>query len=796
MIFNRLYRKKRVGIFFSAILLLLGFVFLFSCGEELSDEKPSTQTQSYTVQFMIGEEIYEERQVEEGRSVEYPEDPTREGYEFLGWYLQEELQTEIVDLKEDICLTAGFTPCRYTIIYENTLDAENTNPTSYTIEEGHVFTPLSKSGYTFTGWTPAEIEMGTTGEVIVTAQWEEGYSIVYENTFEARNDNPESYLGNEEIIFTPIEREGYIFTGWTPAKIEVGATGDQYISANWEKIEYDIVYVGASDLQNTNPITYTIEDELIFTPLSKTGYTFTGWTPTKIEVGTTGTQTITANWRANTYTVSFLSGEGNGNMTPQTVIYDQPTTLSENAFTCTDYVFVCWTDLLGNTYNDGEEILNLSSTQDENIILTAQWTPVNLSTPKFGFDLSNVGQSGIDLDILTDHNASFVILRGGFTGSDGTMEKDLSFDLWYSGAKQRGVDVGVYWYSRADSYADGKAEAEFVYNNCLKGKRFEYPIYIDIEDSVHTANIANTTDAIKGFCEYLTEKNYLVGLYTYQAFTGYIDMSQFTQYEYWLAAYVDTPSKAYPYGMWQWGGDDTFYCTAHGHGGTSCGYSACTYDYYGDTRIGQYCNHCPYPNCTSFRALDSNWVYKDYPSIIKSQKLNGYEYDEEYEVLHYTFYTSDGGSLDTTSGQPLYYFSNGADSAPTIVDDSLWGKALRVDMTGNAGSLAFDNLSCSIAYTFTIKFHTENDAAVGHMLWKWAGGKDQSWIENDQFSSQKTYASNQTFVKESDGSYTWTFTTAPDTYQQDTLILWAAKGDGLGTPAPQTIFVHSVRITI
>ena len=55
-----------------------------------------------------------------------------------------------------------------------------------------------------------------------------------------------------------------------------------------------------------------------------------------------------------------------------------------------------------------------------------------------------------------------------------------------------------------------------MYENCLKGKQFEFPIYIDVEDTHHQVNNKRgVTDAIIGFCEYLENLGYYVGIYAF-----------------------------------------------------------------------------------------------------------------------------------------------------------------------------------------------------------------------------------------------------------------------------------------
>jgi hypothetical protein len=56
------------------------------------------------------------------------------------------------------------------------------------------------------------------------------------------------------------------------------------ISAHWTAENYGISYTNTLDVENTNPATYTIENAVYLTPLSKTGYEFLGWTYTGYNV--------------------------------------------------------------------------------------------------------------------------------------------------------------------------------------------------------------------------------------------------------------------------------------------------------------------------------------------------------------------------------------------------------------------------------------------------------------------------------------------------------------------------------
>ena len=131
-----------------------------------------------------------------------------------------------------------------------------------------------------------------------------------------------------------------------------------------------------------------------------------------------------------------------------------------------------------------------------------------------GIDVSSY-QAGLSFTAVKQ-SYDFAIIRGGFTGwgANRTKNKDDSFEKFYAAAKKAGVPVGCYYYSCANDAAGGKSEAAFLYEQCLKGKQFEMPIYIDVENvQWQLGNKKGVTDAIIAFGEYLEELGYYVGVY-------------------------------------------------------------------------------------------------------------------------------------------------------------------------------------------------------------------------------------------------------------------------------------------
>lgn len=213
---------------------------------------------------------------------------------------------------------------------------------------------------------------------------------------------------------------------------------------------------------------------------------------------------------------------------------------------------------------------------------------------KFGIDIS-VYQRNIDLMKAKAEGVEFAILRAGFTGygTGVSKNKDNSFENLYAKCKYLAIPVGAYWYSCANTYEKGKAEAEFMYEYCLKGKQFEYPIYIDVEDSHHQqkAGKKKVTEAIKGFCEYLESKGFYVGIYAnVNWFNNYIDTQALSMYDKWVACWSKERPENPSGGMWQFGGETNLIRT----------------------------------NKIAGLTCDQDYAYYDFPSIMKEKGLNGF----------------------------------------------------------------------------------------------------------------------------------------------------------------------------
>ncbi len=241
----------------------------------------------------------------------------------------------------------NYEPITYTISYDLEGGTVATaNPETYNVESNAItLSNPTKTGYTFAGWTgtglssatkTVTIEKGSTGNREYTANWTPNtYTVTY-NVNGGNALSPASKTVTYDSAYgtlpTPT-RTGYDFDGWFTA----ASGGTQVTKDSILKSEGTTIYAhwtihtstltvkpnggswnGSASEQSFTQNYNTTKDIPVPT---RTGYTFTGWTKSESFNGnlssTTGaatytfgsakgvTDTITANWSANTYEIGY-----------------------------------------------------------------------------------------------------------------------------------------------------------------------------------------------------------------------------------------------------------------------------------------------------------------------------------------------------------------------------------------------------------------------------------------------------------------------------------------------------------
>lgn len=138
------------------------------------------------------------------------------------------------------------------------------------------------------------------------------------------NSNPEYYYSEDGLTLKNLKSPGYIFEGWYDGegsnaeqikRIEVGETSDFELFAHWKPREYTITF--DSNLVPVNSINYTVDKGATLTSPSLFGYNFMGWSDDngnivkKIDKGTIGNITLTANWSSKRNQTRVVNELGN-----------------------------------------------------------------------------------------------------------------------------------------------------------------------------------------------------------------------------------------------------------------------------------------------------------------------------------------------------------------------------------------------------------------------------------------------------------------------------------------------------
>ena len=306
--------------------------------------KPQTVTITYHYNFGDSTQIFEDKGYPKNttatvRSYDYVGFTEPTGYKFLGWAtapngnVEYQPNTKVfVDANGDNNLYAVWQVKTYTVTYD--LDGgEWENDMTYAYpkkynEEVEVKADPTKTGYTFAGWTSAEVKVVNgkftmpAKNVTLKAKWNVNkYTIKWVNwdDSEVRTDTEVAY-GTELKAPADPTREAdaeytYTFASWTP-KIET-VTGDATYKAKYTKEAntYTLTYdLDGGEWENDTTYTYTKkynEEVEVKADPTKEGYTFVGWMSAEVEVVNgkftmpAKNVTLKAKWEANIYKVTY-----------------------------------------------------------------------------------------------------------------------------------------------------------------------------------------------------------------------------------------------------------------------------------------------------------------------------------------------------------------------------------------------------------------------------------------------------------------------------------------------------------
>lgn len=206
----------------------------------------------------------------------------------------------------------------------------------------------------------------------------------------------------------------------------------------------------------------------------------------------------------------------------------------------------------GTVYEDDNATVNDDSQHGEIPLYAAELFAKEDEVMLRGIDVSWV-QGDIDWAEVKRSGIDFAIIRAGRGDIDETGPKeDTFFRQNIEGAIKNGVNVGVYFYSYAQSVEQAVEEAEF-FVSLLEGYEISYPVIMDVEEPINGEDsISEISDA---FLQVVANEGYYPMLYSFRLkLENYIDTKLKDHYAIWVAQTENDqpPDVDFEYYMWQY----------------------------------------------------------------------------------------------------------------------------------------------------------------------------------------------------------------------------------------------------
>lgn len=361
----------------------------------------------WDVIFVDGENlISNEEGLAFGTSLAKPLDPNKLGYDFIGWFLDEDMEEEVVwpyiIPDKDSTLYAKFEPKEYTITFDTLGGSEIESITlPYGSKVNAPEETPEKEGFNFVGWFLdeegtqvvdfEELTMPIDG-LTIYAKWVDA-TIKYTVSFDLNGgvgeiDAQELSAGETAVEPEDPTKEGFVFKGWfldeelTEAyDFETPVTENITLYAKWNAL-----HTVSFDLNDGEGV---IEDIIIENGLSlekpedptKDGYRFVGWflsledeDAVDFPMEVTTDTVLHAKW-IKQYVVSFDLNGGTGTFhdipVDENGTLDEPTEIPTKA----GFDFVGWFEA------DAEVAFNFTTPVTDDLVLFAKWEEQVIQPP-------------------------------------------------------------------------------------------------------------------------------------------------------------------------------------------------------------------------------------------------------------------------------------------------------------------------------------------------------------------------------------------------------------------------------
>ena len=240
---------------------------------------------TYDVHFFVDDICVHQVEVKKQGRVEKPLDPVKEGYHFLGWYLEDELYDFERDVQTSFALIARFEQNIYTITLQNQ-NGEDDIVLQATSNEIITLPTPTKERYQFLGWKYegefVDSALQVQQDMTLIAEWEQtSYLVQFDTMCDKVVRDQIIEKGNKVYQPNALLNPGYTFLYWAKDGVRYDydsvVDADMTLTAVWELKMFGVEWVtNTNDTIDSFQVAYGTILEEPQAP-TKEGYTFVGW---------------------------------------------------------------------------------------------------------------------------------------------------------------------------------------------------------------------------------------------------------------------------------------------------------------------------------------------------------------------------------------------------------------------------------------------------------------------------------------------------------------------------------------
>ncbi|NLP48184.1 MAG: hypothetical protein GX345_04480 [Clostridiales bacterium] len=231
---------------------------------------------------------------------------SRDGYTLSGWLPAVPATVP----GKDSTYTAQWTANKYQITFDAN---GGTGGSTQQMAHGATLTApvVTRDGYTFLGWEPEVPDSVPAKDTTYTAKWQVDGNNLYFLPNGGSGGSSDLLTPGSKIDSPLMTRQGYIFTGWNPDLPSVALEGVHSYSAQWAPNKYYVTFDANGGSGSTGAL-MTYGDTLDAPTITREGYSFTGWSPALSSTVPAENITYVAQWTPTKLKYTFNANGGSG----------------------------------------------------------------------------------------------------------------------------------------------------------------------------------------------------------------------------------------------------------------------------------------------------------------------------------------------------------------------------------------------------------------------------------------------------------------------------------------------------